>query len=138
MPDPRCIAEHCEAYPVKNKLCSTHLAASRRGEQIAPKTRGQHDSYGAIHRRLRDERGPARQFACVCCGRGASHWCWDHTDPNKRMSPRGLWCSLDITRYTPMCRKCHAYFDAAHRLRPQPSQGKVRTRTGSRRGYVMS
>lgn len=68
--------------------------------------------YRMAHQRVRIARGPACNHMCRC-GQQADEWAYDHADPNELRSPEGLPYSLDVDRYTPMCRPCHRLFDLA-------------------------
>lgn len=71
--------------------------------------------YAAAHGRVRRARGPASRYSCVDCGRNASHWSYDHADPDERHStaPRteGTAFSLKVDHYEPRCVSCHKLFD---------------------------
>ncbi len=67
--------------------------------------------YGAMHGRVRAERGPACDQTCLHCSNPAQDWAYDHNDPDERTeSALGVF-SLDIMHYIPLCCKCHAKFD---------------------------
>ena len=84
------------------------------------------DTYGQIHRTLRREIGPANQFLCDC-GEPAYEWAYQFTAGDRELrgengsGPH----SLDPADYAPMCRMCHARFDAKHdeRMRDLIQQG---------------
>lgn len=44
----------------------------------------------------------------------ASHWAYDHSDPNELEDDEGLY-SLDPDRYWAMCPSCHVRHDRAMR-----------------------
>ena len=68
--------------------------------------------YVGLHRRLRVIRGPAADNACHQCGDPARQWAYDHTDLAERTDPDlGLPYSTDLSRYLPMCIRCHLAFD---------------------------
>ena len=66
--------------------------------------------YNAAHQRLRVARGNARQYGCISCDALASHWAYDHADPNELTSPQGAY-SLNVDHYNPQCVPCHKAFD---------------------------
>lgn len=72
-------------------------------------------SYNVTHRRLRRARGPAAAQRCDGCGGQAHHWSYDHTDPDQVIGNTGdgvvVAYSLDLDRYRPLCRSCHAKDD---------------------------
>ncbi len=78
-------------------------------------SRGKELGYGQMHKRIRKERGPAANQVCTDCGKPAAHWAYDHTDPNPSvgLAAKGIEVqySLDIDRYDPLCRSCHAKRD---------------------------
>lgn len=71
--------------------------------------------YTAAHQRVRQDRGPIRDQACVACGSPARHWSYDHTDPDPRLayglSANPVAYSLDPQHYSPRCVPCHKRFD---------------------------
>jgi len=76
-------------------------------------------TYLGAHGRIWRERGPARNRACVDCGKRAAEWSYDGTDPEELVEPEGpragLPYSLDASRYQPRCRSCHRRFDHTRR-----------------------
>lgn len=81
--------------------------------------RGDAVTYNGAHRRVKDTRGPASAHNCAECSAPAEHWAYDHEDPNELWGTtnrgRRAPFSGDPNRYRPMCRSCHARFDAAPR-----------------------
>lgn len=73
-------------------------------------------SYMTVHVRLHRERGSAKNHDCYAnCGRPALHWAYDHSDLWQKYHPRlGCAYSADLTRYVPMCARCHGKYDAGH------------------------
>lgn len=69
--------------------------------------------YDAIHKRLRKERGPARNFECVECGNQANHWAYQHTAGDNEQRTHGLPFSSNVEDYAAMCAKCHRKLDLA-------------------------
>lgn len=68
--------------------------------------------YIAVHERLAHDRGPARDHVCVECGGVASHWSYDHTDPEVLIDQRlGIPYSVDPDHYQPRCVPCHKTYD---------------------------
>lgn len=67
--------------------------------------------YSAAHDRVRSDRGLASDHSCTDCGRAASHWSYDHTDPDELISSAGLPYSVDPKHYSPRCVPCHKVFD---------------------------
>ena len=78
-------------------------------------------SYASVHRRVKEERGPARMHPCVDCGETAKEWSYYHADPDElthRVERRGRvdqWgYSLKAEHYFPRCKPCHNRLDQAH------------------------
>ncbi len=81
-------------------------------------------SYGAVHRRLRVERGPATRYGCADCAGPAAVWSHIGGGPDERTDPRGLRYSLDLDRYRPRCRSCHRRATAPTRP-DRPAAGRA-------------
>jgi hypothetical protein len=92
---------------------TAHHPESRRGNR----TRKPEPSYGAVHRRLRVDKGPASAHCCVDCGAPASDWSYDGQDPDERIGTswfgKPIAYSLTQTHYQPRCRSCHKVRDIA-------------------------
>ena len=73
---------------------------------------GEEASYGTVHGRLREYRGPARLLQCETCDSPARQWAYDHLDPNEKQSDRGPY-SADLSHYRALCVPCHKAFDLA-------------------------
>lgn len=71
--------------------------------------------YTAVHGRVRNLHGSARQHACVSCGEPALHWSYDHLDPEERISQAertaGIAYSLKTEHYQARCVPCHKRYD---------------------------
>lgn len=120
-------------------FCSKHLSrylktgdplkvSDLRGRPLS----GEQPGYDAVHRRLRRSRGPAKNFACVDCGKPATGWSYDNSDPAElRQMVRGriLAYSLDPARYQPRCTGCHRKFDRAAEQRQRDRSGRFMPRT---------
>lgn len=72
-------------------------------------------TYGAVHQRLRYQRGAASRHPCLAgCGDRAAHWAYDNADPGELACPKlGCRYSTALTHYVPMCVPCHKAFDLA-------------------------
>lgn len=72
------------------------------------------NSYGSMHRSLRDWFGQAAQHTCLC-GSPASQWSYDHEDPeeiwhempDQRGDIRTVPWSKKFEHYQPLCGPCH-------------------------------
>lgn len=71
--------------------------------------------YSAAHDRVRRDRGPITDHACIDCGRQAQHWSYNHDDPQELLahglSVRPVAYSLTPAHYSPRCISCHKRFD---------------------------
>lgn len=81
--------------------------------------RGNLVGYTSAHQRVYRAHGVARTRRCGC-GRQASHWAYQHNDPNELRTPSGLPYSGDPECYAAMCVPCHKILDLAMR-RADPS-----------------
>lgn len=88
------------------------LSAPRNSGEQHPQWKGGSVLYSGMHMRIRKVRGAASTRECVDCGDTASHWSYDHRDPDERHSPEGAY-SLDIEHYQPRCVPCHKTYDLA-------------------------
>lgn len=79
---------------------------------LHPQWQGEDVGYGAVHSRLRKERGRASDHPCVGCGGPADHWSYDHDDPAEKHASDGPY-STDLDHYSPRCVSCHKRFDLA-------------------------
>ena len=68
-------------------------------------------TYSAMHQRLRNTFGSARDYLCDC-GNPAEDWAYQHSADDELRSPDGTTpYSSDPADYMPMCRPCHVQFD---------------------------
>lgn len=78
-------------------------------------------AYKIIHIRLREVRGPAKNYTCSC-GNPALQWAYQYTgDPEYRDAEGGFPFSENMDDYAPMCRSCHTLLDMKHRPGLQPN-----------------
>lgn len=72
-------------------------------------------SYSASHQRLRDSRGPAKNYNCVDCEKPARQWSYTRNDPHELItyttSKNPVPYSSDPQYYSPRCISCHKKFD---------------------------
>ena len=115
----QCQVEACTTHPRSATvgLCEKHYYRIRRHGDAAVviDTRLPDVRYRAAHWRTQVDRGAATGYPCTDCGRQAEHWSYDHTDPDERTSDTGQAYSLDVSRYEPRCRPCHAVYDGTGR-----------------------
>jgi hypothetical protein len=103
-----CEIDGCNRKHAGRGLCRKHYDQARHDPNSeAP--------YTAVHLKLRDHRGRARDQRCVDCGEPAQQWSYDHADPNELLTPTGLEYSADLAHYDPRCNACHRTFDQQHR-----------------------
>lgn len=64
-------------------------------------------TYGTVHSRLKRKRGIASQYPCAECGEQAKDWAFDNQEPYW-INPKTE-CAYhdDLSRYRPLCKKCH-------------------------------
>jgi hypothetical protein len=127
LPVPRsCSIDGCDRPYVARGWCGRHyqrwaaygdpdrapLKMADRVGELHPQWKGDTATYFSVHDRHRDTLGPARDQLCRHCGRPASHWAYDHADPDeKRDRKTGLIYSTDPAHYIPLCVPCHSRFD---------------------------
>ncbi len=83
-----------------------------RGEET-PQWKGNEANYGAVHKRLRVNRGPAMNHPCAeGCGNQADHWSYDGFCPSERYDVKRKcpYCPHE-GHYQPRCRPCHSRWD---------------------------
>jgi NAD-dependent SIR2 family protein deacetylase len=57
-------------------------------------------SQKAVHTRIHNYRGSAKNQKCIDCGEQAQDWSWEHGTEYR-----------DIWNYDPRCRRCHLKYD---------------------------
>lgn len=71
--------------------------------------------YSGAHSRHRSSLGRARDHRCTDCQAPASHWSYNHDDPDELISTatrtHGIAYSLKAEHYSPRCVPCHKRFD---------------------------
>lgn len=75
--------------------------------------------YTASHYRVRKQRGDATDYTCVDCDVRASHWSYDHEDPDEMQGIVGGYLvaySPNPKHYSPRCVPCHKRFDLDNKL----------------------
>lgn len=130
MSDRTCSVEGCERQlKVKSRgWCWTHYkrwqkhgspdivlpwpGSGVRGPE-SPRWVGDDAPYFSAHRRISQERGKAREYACEHCRSQAREWAYDHADPDAKYDEVGRPYSLDVMHYIPLCKGCHQRFDRA-------------------------
>jgi hypothetical protein len=130
VPLPTCAAEGCNSKAASRNistLCHKHqLRVARHGTlqcvgvynslagELNHNWVGDDVGYGGLHARVRIAFGRANDNKCVWCGSQAAQWAYDHTCPNEKQSDIGPY-SVDLAKYQPMCRPCHATMDGVYR-----------------------
>jgi hypothetical protein len=71
-------------------------------------------TYIGAHMRVWRSRGKASGYTCTC-GAAAKEWAYTHDTPcpNELTSPLGQKYSTDISKYVPLCFRCHRTYDNA-------------------------
>lgn len=125
-----CKIEGCESTTKGGHgWCNAHyIRWSKTGDPLTPLPEkvhwwtGDQATYNAIHFRLKNERGPARENPCLRCGKPAQEWAYDHADPDERVSPKMQPFSLNLNHYQPLCRSCHRKLDGPAKAKPLPTE----------------
>ena len=121
MADRTCAVPDCGRTVWSRSLCSMHYSRQWKNNDPVdfgtpqPKQRDIRPdvSYHHVHTRLRAERGRASERMCEDgCGRKASTWAYDHSDPRPLRSPEGYPYSTDLANYWALCARCHRKHDA--------------------------
>lgn len=122
-----CSLDGCDSKHSRNGYCKLHADRMRRhgnpyivnlGAAQRPQTgplntgwKGSRIKYGSALVRVRRTRGQARQHPCVECGKQASQWAYNGTDPNEltvtaddKTAVQGMIYSAEPRFYQPMCR----------------------------------
>lgn len=114
-----CSVQGCETVYFSRGFCNKHYQRwHKHGDPSIVLDvgfqRGDVPTYGALHNRIRRDRGKATDHLCIECGQQASHWAYDHTDPEELFSDDNFPYSPDPGRYRPMCVPCHKVYDLEH------------------------
>lgn len=125
---PPCKVDGCPRPHNGHGYCTTHGRrlvkggstgyVPSRAREDNPAWTGAAASYNAVHERLRNWQGPARERLCRC-GKQARHWAYQHSDPNPSFTRTGLPYSTILTHYAPMCVPCHKRMDLDRRAARQ-------------------
>lgn len=127
----QCHVDGCAKPDTERGLCSMHATRNRRhgdvNAVISPECRalpagadhhnwaGSEVGYAGAHSRVKSMHGSAALHKCADCGSNASHWSYNHNDPNELiaygLSPRGIAYSDDPQYYSPRCVPCHKAYD---------------------------
>ena len=95
--------------------CGARRNGERQRGEGNPVWQGDDVEYSALHHRIKVQRGPAKNFACVDCGGRAAKWSYNGGSPLERVSQQarseGLRYSPDIEAYSPRCDPCHTVLD---------------------------
>lgn len=114
-----CDVVPCGAEVYAKAACKPHYERLRLGRSMwngKSNPRKNILTYGGAHSRVRKARGSAVEYSCVDCGKQASEWSYDHSDPSQvvGLTSRGHEAaySMDPAHYSPRCKSCHAVFDS--------------------------
>lgn len=117
----------CDKPPAVAGMCRQHYMRQYRRTHVTnpnpiPRTLWATTIHAkSAHARCRALWGPAAQYQCVECGRGAREWAYDGTDPTALYRPcsyrAGIIKWVLFSRfpefYMPMCISCHRQRDMA-------------------------
>jgi hypothetical protein len=113
-----CTIETCDEKAHAHGFCAAHLYRHKKyGDPLAEgpgrgvgRKRMAQPSYAGIHKRIFYDKGKATGYACVDCGERAQEWSYDGGCPNELyvvLIKRPVAYSVDQSRYSPRCLKCH-------------------------------
>lgn len=124
IPDAKCRVEGCESMAgyVSGECRNHYLGFQRNGDYEKRVGKGksynwlsdEKVNYNALHQRLRNYRGSAREHSCVDCGGDAKHWSYDHLSDGERLGRTGKYLvpfSPNLEDYSPRCVPCHKKMD---------------------------
>lgn len=93
------------------RLTATSCLSCRdRTGELNSNWRGDQIGVAQAHARVVQARGRADSYPCQHCDGEAREWAYDHQDPDEVPSSEGPY-SLDVSRYMPLCVRCHRQFD---------------------------
>lgn len=128
-----CSIDGCGRRFHARKLCSMHLQRLvKHGDPLFDSPilgrplKGEYPTFGAIHKRLSRQRGPAKNYSCVDCRERAAEWSYEGGCPHEmRGMVRGSLVpySENLDLYVPRCVRCHRVFDRA-------GEGRIRDESG--------
>lgn len=119
-----CTIDGCEVNQHAHSYCMSHLYHFQTyGDPLATgpgrrsgRRRLAAPSYTGMHKRLFYDKGRASAHSCVDCGGRAHEWSYDGGCPNELydvIEKRPIAYSVDQSRYSPRCVKCHRNRDAS-------------------------
>lgn len=129
-----CAVEDCGLRQHAHGYCPSHLYhVNYYGDPLAVgpgKSSGRNrmavPSYAGMHKRLFYDKGRASAHSCVDCGGRAQEWSYDGGCPNElheTLEKLPIAYSLDQSRYSPRCKKCHRTRDESLN-RPRGADGR--------------
>lgn len=101
-----CTVEGCHRKYLARGWCKLHYDRWRR----TGSTELRKPTYGGFHLRL-SRNDSASNHRCVDCGQVAHEWSYHGNDPFEEQESSGLRYSLDVSYYSPRCRRCHRQHD---------------------------
>ena len=135
-----CAAPDCaKPRDGRKRWCSMHhTRLHRHGSLDKPERAPYSDRYDTIHTRLRYQRGPAKNHACIVagCERQARNWAWDRTGPTATGPDHNgdiLTWGTDLDTYRPMCPAHASMMDLGGTLTHCPN-GHDRAEVGTSGG----
>lgn len=116
-----CNVDGCDKPHHAHGYCANHAQAFKKhGNPLAKGNPGRRrvetPSYAGAHKRVRYDRGYAREYDCVQCGARAQEWALrpDISDEVRRTEiVHGVLVAYSVNAqdYQPMCKKCHRRMD---------------------------
>lgn len=114
-----CAVDGCDrgVYNLANGWCNMHYVRYWRTGTVEerPKPLRGDLSYAGAHQRVRRELGRASDNPCVKCGRQATDWAYDRTDPSECVGYQSYMRRCVYSQwpefYMPLCRDCHTALD---------------------------
>lgn len=92
------------------------------------KPRGDVITYKAWHKRIKADKGRARDLPCHDCGGSARQWSYQNDCPDEQIEEGVAFCT-HLEHYVPRCHPCHKTFDHQHRPRLRPVRAVMNQET---------
>lgn len=117
---------HCGNLAVSKGLCKAHYSNKFYHEMQGRGFKADHFNtkkqvtYNGLLARIRTERGSAKAFDCVGCGKPAKQWSLDTTE--NLLYENGRAFSMDVSKYVPRCQACLVRSDYKNGFRKKVAQ----------------